>query len=415
LTSFFFKKKSANCFVRQRYKSEFQEISSLGKGGFGKVIKCQHKLDGSLYAVKKIPFQLKEKSSVDLVLREVNSLAKLDHINICRYYNAWIESFVGENEKKNESKGNRKKKLNSERSLTNISQGLHINSEKQNYHLSENSESESSSLFSNENNSFNHHLLQKRDHFGLNLSQTLDERALFFNVENRKKFVGEEWNKKKEIFSETETDEKPTSQNKSQKTEIFSFDMDEKKNDDINLFEMSRITSTDSIVFEEDMSLSLSKENKNKILVVSNDDMIKKKNKNFYDLINENLNQKFALIEYNKTEKIEKTDKIERKKNRDKIDSESERKEIEKNAKKMQKISFILYIQMHLYEKKTLFDHFCDPKREIKKKEIFFIFKQILEGVKEIHNKGIIHRDLKPQVEALIIVFLKSKYLLFYF
>jgi len=84
-----------------RYRSEFREISPLGKGGFGTVFKCENVLDGREYAVKKIRI----KSFVDKhglptkhlsaqlkrVLREVKILARLDHPNIVRYYTSWLE------------------------------------------------------------------------------------------------------------------------------------------------------------------------------------------------------------------------------------------------------------------------------------------------------------------------------------
>ncbi|KAL5998064.1 hypothetical protein ACLOJK_008999 [Asimina triloba] len=43
-----------------RYLNDFEEISSLGHGGFGHVVLCKNKLDGRQYAVKKI--RLKDKS-----------------------------------------------------------------------------------------------------------------------------------------------------------------------------------------------------------------------------------------------------------------------------------------------------------------------------------------------------------------
>ena len=84
-----------------RYKSEFGELSALGKGGFGTVFKCRNTLDGREYAVKKVLIksildsngQLPEKFSqrLERVLREVKILALLDHSNIVRYYTAWLE------------------------------------------------------------------------------------------------------------------------------------------------------------------------------------------------------------------------------------------------------------------------------------------------------------------------------------
>jgi serine/threonine protein kinase len=37
-----------------RYKEDFVELRMLGEGGFGAVFKCKNKLDGQLYAIKKI-------------------------------------------------------------------------------------------------------------------------------------------------------------------------------------------------------------------------------------------------------------------------------------------------------------------------------------------------------------------------
>lgn len=84
-----------------RYRSEFNELSPLGKGGFGTVFKCTNNLDGREYAIKKVLIRshldadglLPEKFSqkLDKVLREVKILAYLDHSNIVRYYTAWLE------------------------------------------------------------------------------------------------------------------------------------------------------------------------------------------------------------------------------------------------------------------------------------------------------------------------------------
>lgn len=79
-----------------RYLNDFVEITKLGKGGFGSVVKVQNKIDGNYYAIKKIIFKnTSKKSSLiqEKVLREVKTLARLDHPNIIRYYQAWIEPF----------------------------------------------------------------------------------------------------------------------------------------------------------------------------------------------------------------------------------------------------------------------------------------------------------------------------------
>jgi len=80
-----------SCGKPSRYREDFIEQGKLGSGGFGTVCKAQNKLDGSVYAMKKIPFKSKNSSALEKVLREVKALAKLDHPNVVRYYQSWIE------------------------------------------------------------------------------------------------------------------------------------------------------------------------------------------------------------------------------------------------------------------------------------------------------------------------------------
>lgn len=84
-----------------RYKSEFRELSPLGKGGFGTVFRCANALDGREYAIKKIHIRSEVDQNGNItkefsqrlhrVLREVKILALLDHPNVVRYYTAWLE------------------------------------------------------------------------------------------------------------------------------------------------------------------------------------------------------------------------------------------------------------------------------------------------------------------------------------
>eukprot|EP01132_Coremiostelium_polycephalum_P006047 gene6047-7532_t len=72
-----------------RFKNEFKQLEILGKGGFGIVFKAENKFDGIEYAVKRIKVSndLPEKE-----LMEVRMMARLNHPNIVRYYNTWIEN-----------------------------------------------------------------------------------------------------------------------------------------------------------------------------------------------------------------------------------------------------------------------------------------------------------------------------------
>ncbi|KAG9484154.1 hypothetical protein GDO78_009846 [Eleutherodactylus coqui] len=61
---------------------EFRNPEKLGKGAYGNVVKVQNKIDDQFYAVKKV--QVLDKK----VLEEVKVLARLEHQNIVRYFNA---------------------------------------------------------------------------------------------------------------------------------------------------------------------------------------------------------------------------------------------------------------------------------------------------------------------------------------
>ncbi|KAK9762175.1 hypothetical protein K7432_012345 [Basidiobolus ranarum] len=74
-----------------RYETDFIEVRMLGKGGFGSVYKVQNKLDGSVYAIKKIRLK-SDKTRHEKVFREIKYLSKLDHPNVVRYYGSWLEN-----------------------------------------------------------------------------------------------------------------------------------------------------------------------------------------------------------------------------------------------------------------------------------------------------------------------------------
>ncbi|KAI8390963.1 kinase-like domain-containing protein [Radiomyces spectabilis] len=78
-----------------RYKADFEEIEFLGKGGFGEVVKARNKLDGRLYAIKKIRLDPRDSEDIRKILREVQTLSSLHHQYVVRYYTTWFEDEDG--------------------------------------------------------------------------------------------------------------------------------------------------------------------------------------------------------------------------------------------------------------------------------------------------------------------------------
>ena len=74
--------------IHKRFSLEFTQIKVLGAGGFAPVFLCRKKVDGRLYAVKKIAVQSTHAAKA---LREVETLSAMSHENIVRYFDAWVE------------------------------------------------------------------------------------------------------------------------------------------------------------------------------------------------------------------------------------------------------------------------------------------------------------------------------------
>ncbi|XP_026743008.1 eIF-2-alpha kinase GCN2 [Trichoplusia ni] len=75
-----------------RLNAEFEVLTWLGKGAFGDVLKVKNKLDGGFYAIKRIKLNPESVQLNKKITREVKLLSRLNHENVVRYYNAWIES-----------------------------------------------------------------------------------------------------------------------------------------------------------------------------------------------------------------------------------------------------------------------------------------------------------------------------------
>ncbi|PVU94447.1 hypothetical protein BB561_002544 [Smittium simulii] len=84
--------------TNSRYFTDFEEISFLGKGGFGSVVKARNRIDGRLYAIKKVSLDSRNTDSNKKILREVTTLSRLQHPNVVRYYTTWFEDVPNFNE-----------------------------------------------------------------------------------------------------------------------------------------------------------------------------------------------------------------------------------------------------------------------------------------------------------------------------
>lgn len=82
----FFKKE------KSRLLRDFVDLNEkLGEGTFGAVRKFKNKLDGNIYAIKKI--EVNSQTLDERTKGEVQLLSRLQHDNIIRYYNCWTEDF----------------------------------------------------------------------------------------------------------------------------------------------------------------------------------------------------------------------------------------------------------------------------------------------------------------------------------
>lgn len=78
-----------NSKLKSRFRSDFNVIRTIGEGAFGKVYEAKKKLTGMIYAVKQI---MVKRSAIVNPLTEVRALEGLDHENIVRYFDAWVEA-----------------------------------------------------------------------------------------------------------------------------------------------------------------------------------------------------------------------------------------------------------------------------------------------------------------------------------
>lgn len=81
-----------------RYSNDFIELSFLGQGGQGTVVKVRNRLDRRIYAIKKVLLESERGRNKEYarlenmkLRREVTHISRMTHKNIVRYYQAWVE------------------------------------------------------------------------------------------------------------------------------------------------------------------------------------------------------------------------------------------------------------------------------------------------------------------------------------
>ncbi|XP_031618624.1 eIF-2-alpha kinase GCN2 [Contarinia nasturtii] len=77
---------------RSRLQTEFEVLQWLGKGAYGDVLKVKNILDNRQYAIKRIPLHTRSRHIFKKMTREVELLSRLNHENVVRYFNSWIEN-----------------------------------------------------------------------------------------------------------------------------------------------------------------------------------------------------------------------------------------------------------------------------------------------------------------------------------
>ncbi|KAM9187909.1 interferon-induced, double-stranded RNA-activated protein kinase-like [Dugong dugon] len=75
--------KNSKYTMNSRFVKDFEEIESIGTGGYGQVFKAKHRIDKKTYVIKRVKYDNEK------VEREVKALASLNHVNIVHYHNCW--------------------------------------------------------------------------------------------------------------------------------------------------------------------------------------------------------------------------------------------------------------------------------------------------------------------------------------
>ena len=82
--------------TKSRFKSDFEILTKLGEGGGGVVYKVRNNYDTFEYAIKKIKINFNDTLESNRIIREIMLFSRLQHNNIAKYLQAWIEEDLDE-------------------------------------------------------------------------------------------------------------------------------------------------------------------------------------------------------------------------------------------------------------------------------------------------------------------------------
>jgi len=379
--------------LKSRYQNEYDEIEALGKGGFGQVYKARNRLDGQLYAIKKIKLQSKPKefsNSFDLhaienlktensnnatstttsnlsflsaedlrIVREVKTFARIsNHPNIVRYHASWIEveEKVSKKDKKkdgsydSDSSDSSSEYDENDDEIEENSQGLKYSSEVQNngFSYSDNNSLSNNINFNNQNNRLN-----SNNHLNVDNQPSNNDFIISFG------------------------DSGNTGNNNSNDFFIDMNDLDSLRSNKSDDDESTDINSSEDISFNPFSFRSGNRES------IPNEQQQQQNHHDTFDKIN----------------KIKKL----KKKDNGKTELDPRNTSIMKPLEKQNNLRLFLIIQMELCSGQTLETWIRERNQLTEKKEIhidrkviFKIFKQIVQAIAHVHWNGCIHRDVKP-------------------